>query len=54
MMDRYFVIEDGRVAAALETREEAVELIQNRKKRNTHYIQSDYLIIKGTEEFPKV
>lgn len=51
-MERYHVIEDGRVVFSVETREEALEIIEMRKKRNTHFLlQSDYYIIKGIEEF---
>lgn len=50
-MERYYVVEDGRVVSSLETREEALEKIEQRKKRNTHFLlRSDYYIIKGVEE----
>ena len=51
-MERYYIVEDGRVVSSVETREEAIERIEVRKKRQTHFmLRSDYYIIKGTEEF---
>ena len=51
-MERYYIVEDGRVTGSEETREEAIERVEARKKRQTHFmLRSDYYIIKGTEEF---
>jgi hypothetical protein len=50
-MEKYIVIRDGSIIGCLETREEALEMIEQRKKRETHWLKSEYWIIKGTEEF---
>ena len=51
-MKRYHIIKDGRIIGAMETREEALEMIEQRKKREPqHYLcNSEYWIIYGEEE----
>lgn len=51
-MKRFYVFKDGTQQGSTPTREEAVELIRQRQKRETHPIlRSEYSIIAGEEEF---
>lgn len=52
-MKRYHIIRDGQVIGSEETHEEALERIEQRKKRDPqHYvIKSEYWIIYGEEMF---
>lgn len=51
-MKRFYVFKDGTQQGSAETREEAIELIRQRQKRETHPIlRSEYSIIMGEEEF---
>ena len=51
-MKRFYVFKDGTMQGSMSTKEEAVELIRQRQKRETHPIlRSEYSIIAGEEEF---
>lgn len=51
-MIRFYVFKDGTMQGSMPTREEAVDLIRQRQKRETHPIlRSEYSIIAGEEEF---
>lgn len=51
-MKRFYVFKDGAKQGSMPTKEEAVELIRQRQKRETHPIlRSEYSIIEGEEEF---
>lgn len=51
-MKRFYVFKDGVQQGSMTTREEAIELIRQRQKRETHPIlRSEYSIIQGEEEF---
>lgn len=51
-MKRFYVFKDGRQQASMPTKEEAIELIRLRQKRETHPIlRSEFSIIEGEEEF---
>ena len=52
-MERYYIIKDGQIVASVETREEAIELIQRYRARETHWLKSEYWLIRGIEEFIK-
>lgn len=51
-MTRYHIIRDGSVIGSFDTREEAIEMIKIKRARETHWLKSDYYIIKGEEIFP--
>lgn len=48
---RYHIIQDGRIIGSTETRDEALDFINQRKARETHWLKSEFWIILGTEEF---
>lgn len=51
-MKRFYVFKDGTMQASTTTKEEAIDLIRQRQKRETHSIlRSEYSIIAGEEEF---
>ena len=51
-MKRFYVFKDGTMQGSMSTKEEAVELIRQRQKRETHPIlRSEYSIIACEEEF---
>lgn len=51
-MKRFYVFKDGTMQGSMPTKEEAIELICQRQKRETHPIlRSEYSIIAGEEEF---
>lgn len=50
-MKRFYVFKDGTKQGSMPTKEEAIELIRQRQKRETHPIlRSEYSIIEGEEE----
>ena len=51
-MERYHIIRDGQIIGSTCTREEAIYMIKQYSARETHWLKSDYYIIKGTEIFP--
>ncbi len=51
-MKRFYVFKDGVQQGSMPTKEEAIDLIRQRQKRETHPIlRSEYSIIAGEEEF---
>ena len=51
-MKRFHVFKDGTMQANTTTKEEAISLIRQQQKRETHPIlRSEYSIIAGEEEF---
>ena len=51
-MKRFYVFKDGTQQGSMSTKEEAIELIRQKQKRETHPIlRSEYSIIEGEEEF---
>ena len=51
-MKRFYVFKDGVQQGSMPTKEEAIELIRQRQKRETHPIlRSEFSIIAGEEEF---
>lgn len=51
-MERYYIFKDGTQIGATCTREEAIYMIRQYQKRETHYLlKSEFSIIKGKEEF---
>lgn len=51
-MKRFYVFKDGTQQGSMPTKREAIELIRQRQKRETHPIlRSEYSIIEGEEEF---
>ena len=51
-MKRFYIFKDGTMQGSAPTKEEAIELIRQRQKRETHPIlRSEYSIIAGEEEF---
>ena len=51
-MRRYYIFKDGTQIGSTETRDEAVDIIRQRQKRETHYLlKSEFSIIYGCEEF---
>ena len=51
-MERYYIFKDGSQIGAACTREEAIYMIRQHQKRETHYLlRSEFSIIKGKEEF---
>jgi hypothetical protein len=51
-MERYHIIQDGRIIGSTCTREEAIEMIKAYLAREAHWLKPDYYIIKGVEIFP--
>ena len=50
-MKRFYVFKDGTMQASMSTKEEAIDLIRQRQKRETHPIlRSEYSIIAGEED----
>ena len=50
-MRRYYIFKDGTQIGSTETRDEAVDMIRRRQKRETHYLlRSEFSIIYGCEE----
>lgn len=50
-MERYYIFKDGQNIGSFETREEAIEMIRTRQKRETHFmLKSEFSVIKGVEE----
>lgn len=51
-MKRFYVFKDGTQQGSMPTKEEAIELIRQRQKRETHPIlRAEFSIIEGKEEF---
>lgn len=51
-MSRYYIFKDGQMVGATSTREEAVEKIRQKQKRETHpLLRAEFSIIYGEEEF---
>ena len=51
-MSRYYIFRDGTMIGATSTREEAVEMIRQKQKRETHpLLRAEFSIIFGKEEF---
>lgn len=51
-MKRFYIFKDGTMIGATPTREEAIEMIRQHQKRETHrYLRSEFSIIEGIEEF---
>ena len=51
-MRRYYIFKDGTQIGSTETRDEAVDMIRRRQKRETHYLlRSEFSIIYGCKEF---
>lgn len=51
-MSRYYIFKDGTMIGATSTKEEAIDMIRQRQKRETHpFIRSEFSIIYGEEEF---
>ena len=51
-MNRYYIFKDGTQIGSTETRDEAIDIIRQRQKRETHYLlKSEFSIIYGCEEF---
>ena len=51
-MKRFYVFKGGMQQGSMSSKEEAIELIRRRQKRETHPIlRSEYSIIEGEEEF---
>ena len=51
-MRLYYIFKDGTQIGSTETRDEAVDMIRRRQKRETHYLlRSEFSIIYGCEEF---
>lgn len=51
-MKRFYVFKDGRQIGSASTRDEAVFLIRQKQKRETHPIlRAEFSLIEGEEEF---
>lgn len=51
-MKRFYIFKDGTQQGSMPTKEEAIELIRQRQKRETHPIlRAEFSIIEGEEEF---
>lgn len=51
-MRRFYVFKDGMQIGSGSTREDAIDLIRQRQKRETHPIlRAEFSIIEGEEEF---
>ncbi len=52
MGNRFYIFKDGTLIASTATREQAIALIREEQKYETHYmLRSEFSIIYGTEEF---
>ena len=52
MVNRYYIFKDGTQIGSTETRDEAIDMIRQRQKRETHYLlKSEFSIFYGCEEF---
>ena len=52
MVNRYYIFKDGTQIGVTATREDAIDMIRRRQKRETHYLlKSEFSIIYGCEEF---
>lgn len=52
-MKRFYVFKDGTQQGSMPTKEEAIELIRQKQKRETHPIlRSEFSIIEGEEVSP--
>ena len=53
-LKRFYIFKDGTMIGATSTKEEAIEMIRQRQKRETHPIlRSEFSIIEGVQEFIK-
>ena len=51
-MKRFYVFKDGRMEGSTVTREQAIDMIRQYQKRETHpFLRAEFSIIKGEEEF---
>lgn len=51
-MKRFYIFKDGTQQGSMPTKEEAIELIRQHQKRETHPIlRAEFSIIEGEEEF---
>lgn len=51
-MEMYYIFEDNRLIAATPEKKEAIALIRTYQAKQTHpFLQAEYSIIKGTQEF---
>lgn len=51
-MKRFYIFKDGTQQGSMPTKEEAIELIRQRQKCETHPIlRAEFSIIEGEEEF---
>ena len=51
-MNRYYIFKDGTQIGATSTRDDAIDMIRNRQRRETHYLlKSEFSIIYGCGEF---
>jgi hypothetical protein len=51
-MKRFYIFKDGTMIGAAPTREEAIEMIRQHQKRETHpFLRAEFSIIEGVEEF---
>ena len=51
-MNRYYIFKDGTQIGATSTRDDAIDMIRKRQRRETHYLlKSEFSIIYGCEEF---
>ena len=52
MVNRYYIFKDCTQIGSTETRDEAIDMIRQRQKRETHYLlKSEFSIFYGCEEF---
>ena len=53
-LKRFYIFKDGTMIGAAPTKDEAIEMIRQRQKRETHPIlRSEFSIIEGVQEFIK-
>ena len=52
-MKRYYIIKDGTLIGAAPTREDAIDMIEQKKKRDPQHflLKPEYWIIYGEEQF---
>ena len=51
-MERYHILKDGQIVASTATKKDAIALIREYQKTETHYLlRSSYSYIKGEEVF---
>ena len=51
-MKRFYVFKDGRMEGSTVTREQAIDMIRQYQKRETHpFLRSEFSMIEGEEEF---